>query len=207
MTLTEEQLMQLYEASTPEERLILDHDLNKSHSTKKYREQVLEAVKIVDDCPAGYDAKQKCEHFKCVKERHEIGILKRKRELFGTKIHKRNGSYNFSKLSDNSTYKSNKNAITRAIETGVPLLDNDGNPVPKNHLAKQAREIDGGKIASKSKSRTVTPATPDERLYKYGRLAVEAARDLIAQGNPDDYLKVRGLIGDLHNEISSEIPD
>ncbi len=63
--------------------------------------------------------------------------------------------WNYTKVCKNSTYRSNKSTIAKAIEAGVPLLDTDGNPVAKSALSKETRIAFGGK----PKSRTI-PKVP-----------------------------------------------
>lgn len=104
-------------------------DITSEHADNNYRMMVMDANQ-------GFiNGAQYLEY----RQRQDVEILLLK-EAAGEKVRKKNGDFLWSKVCKNSSYRSNMSVISKQIDAGLPLLEEDGSPVPKNKMGKMQKE-------------------------------------------------------------------
>ena len=121
---------------TPDAMVIANFDVNQKHSNVcwtnmvKQAEQLTETRHSAEDKAAMYDARMK----------HLEEEILQIRAGAGENVITKTGAFKYSKVSHNSSYRSNKSVITGALREGVRLTDM-GEPVPKSRLEKRIKEL------------------------------------------------------------------
>ena len=106
-------------------------DVNKEHADNNYRTQVLDAV----ECGATTGQEYTLYRQLWDKEILELRLLR------GEKVTKKNGDWLWSKVCKNSTYRSNMSVISKQLDASLPLLDEEGDPVPKSVMSKMQKDV------------------------------------------------------------------
>lgn len=105
---------------------IAQHDLNGVHSKNIFDTLINDAIN------SGASSGEEFTNFIRPYEEEILDI----REANGEKVKKKDGSYCYTKVSQNSTYRSNKSVICKALDNGVALKDAEGAPMGKTALEK-----------------------------------------------------------------------
>ena len=128
----------LFKSLSPTAKHIASHDANEKLNKNVFGNLIQDAIE---------SKAQNGEEFKKYLRDFEAEILAI-REKNGESVRNTNGSYCFSKVSQSSTYRSNKSVICNALDAGVKLTDNDGNPLGKTALEKQRKSVVSKKMTA-----------------------------------------------------------
>jgi hypothetical protein len=121
----------IFKSLTPGAQHIAQHDLNGVHAENIFKNLLDDAMQ--SDIKTGKEFEEFLRPF----EEEILDV----REANGEKVKKSDGSYCYSKVSQKSTYRSNKSVICKALDNGVPLRDIEGAPMGKTALEKAYKEI------------------------------------------------------------------
>lgn len=110
---------------SPVAQHVLQHDANGEHGEKVWDTMVLDAAGSGASTKKEYEAFLRPYELEILQARWDDGDYSVKRTT------KKGDKWLISKVCKFSTYRANKSAIGTAIENGVPLLDDNGNPRAK----------------------------------------------------------------------------
>ena len=91
----------------------------------------------------------------------EIEILKLREKGGETGLQTKGGKWKLSKVSHNSSYRSNKSVLGNALDAGLAIVDSEGKAVPKSQLEKllKGEEIAGVRVPKSAYERALSAAT------------------------------------------------
>ena len=158
---------------SPNAMVIANNDVNAKHGKVVFTNMVNQAE---DMCEGFLTQDVRRSHYEEVMRLYEEEILDM-RYACGEDVKTKTGKYKYSKVSHNSSYRSNKSVIAGALGEGVALME-EGEAVPKSKLEKRVKE---------ARSTTITPPTPYERAMSYvtkiknvaGELSYDEKHDII----------------------------
>ena len=109
------------------------------------------------------------------------------RKLQGENVQTKSGKWKVSKVCTNSTYSSNKSVISKALEAGVSLRDENGDLRSKKALADATKEAGDEKTPEQKVTTAWATFTnllakcDDETRRAYASLMAEAAKDIAVE--------------------------
>ena len=158
---------------SPDAMVIANNDVNQKHGKVVFTNMVKQAEQACSGLVMP-EVRRNC--YEDTMRGFEEEILSM-RHACGEDVLTKKGKYKYSKVSHNSSYRSNKSVIAGALGEGVDLTE-DGEPVPKSKLEKRVKE---------ARSTTITPPTAYERAMSYvakiknvaGELSYDERHDII----------------------------
>mgnify|MGYP001549065464 FL=1 len=146
---------------SPDAMTIVNYDINQRHGETVWDGVVKHAADVIK----GYtDPAYASERYQAETKILEEEILEVRFGAGEEGLKKKNGEWNYSKVSQNSSYRSNKSVIIKAIEAGVQLTDGI-DPVPKSKLEKETKTAVSA-TSDPEKSDYEKACTVVETLYK-----------------------------------------
>lgn len=170
--------------------VIANHDVNQQHGNVVWKNMINQAESLLKSSGLGHPenlAHFYNEHMRDFEE--EILTI---RYAAGEDVQKKDGSWKYSRASQNSSYRSNKSVISNAIENSVSLTETDYEsgediPVPKSKLEKD----------TKAARTTITTPTAFERATGYVTKLKNVAGELSDVERHDISESLKTLITEL----------
>jgi hypothetical protein len=157
---------------------IVRHDVSGQYSADVYGDLCKDAVE------SGAKTKEEWENYL---RPAEESVLALREEAGETGLKTKGGKWKLTKVSHNSTYRSNKSVLGNAIEAGLHLVNSDDHPIPKSVLEKALKKGGSGVAGVR------VPKTAEERVEAATTTLIKLWPDLSPSKQHEIRLRMESL--------------